>query len=91
MSYNPIAQGLSSAPSGTGGGISIGSLSGVKDGVNATFTLPAKPTNGVVIYKNGMIQHPGSGTDYIYDGNVTITFAAENLPQSGDMFAVHLF
>jgi hypothetical protein len=74
----------------TGGGAPVtqeNMLSGTINGSNAVFTLNQIPTHGIAIFKNGMLQDPGSTNDYVWDGNVTITFDAGNIPQPGDVVA----
>jgi hypothetical protein len=76
--------------------ISSGSLSSIVvvattgniDGSNATFTLVAKPPSGLLLFKNGILQHGGSTEDYVYDGNLTITFDVGNIPQINDTLIV---
>jgi prefoldin subunit 5 len=54
------------------------------NGTNGTFTLaktPAAPTS-VALYKNGILQ--SYGVDFTVSGQ-TVTFAAQSLPQSGDL------
>lgn len=61
---------------------------GVIDGANAAFTLanaPA-PSNGLMIFRNGLVQKPG-GFDYTLTGN-TITFVEAAIPQPGDTLLV---
>lgn len=57
---------------------------GTLDGTNVVFTLtntPA-PTNGLVLFRNGIVQKAG-GFDYTLSGN-TITFVDGATPQPGD-------
>ncbi len=49
------------------------------------FTLANAPAgNSLRLFKNGIRQMPGSGADYTLSGG-TITFEADNVPQSGDV------
>jgi hypothetical protein len=60
------------------------SPTGSINGTNGTFTLakaPAAPTS-VALYKNGILQ--SYGVDFTVSGQ-TVTFAAQSLPQSGDV------
>lgn len=58
---------------------------GVINGVNDTFTLASTPDAGtnVKLYLNGIYMRQGASEDYIISG-LTITFAAGQLPQTGD-------
>ena len=55
---------------------------GLKNGVNATFTLPSTPTppESLMLFKNGIVQK-GGGTDYTLFGS-TVLFT--DAPQSAD-------
>ncbi len=57
-----------------GGAMSWVELSGDVDGVNAVFTLPYQPTNGVL---NASLarQIQFAGLDFSYDDNLTITYS----------------
>lgn len=57
---------------------------GVTNGVNSTFTLQTipVPSSSLTLSKNGLIQKPGPGNDFILLSNV-ITFAPDNVPQAG--------
>ncbi|HZQ50873.1 MAG TPA: hypothetical protein VFB14_01690 [Bryobacteraceae bacterium] len=60
------------------------SPAGSVNGTNGTFTLakaPAAPTS-VALYKNGILQ--SYGVDFTVSGQ-TVTFAAQSLPQTGDV------
>ena len=61
-------------------------VSGTQDGTNKIFTLSsAFKTGSDQIYLNGTLLDPGATNDYVYDGNVTITFqAAFTAPVSTD-------
>lgn len=49
-------------------------LTGDVNGVNAVFTLAETPDEGsVLVYVNGVLNHPGVGNDYTIIGD-TITF-----------------
>lgn len=61
-----------------------GSLTGTVNGVNAVFTLPANAAQ-VTIYKNGVRMKPGSGNDYVFSGNNTITFESGVIPATGSV------
>lgn len=58
------------------------SLTGTVNGVNAVFTL-ATPAASVTVYKNGVRMRPGSGNDYVFSGNNTITFEPGAIPSTG--------
>ena len=60
---------------------SVGTPSGVIDGVNATFTLLYAP---LLIFKNGVLQSAGS--DYTLSG-LTMTYLAGAIPVVGDTHA----
>jgi hypothetical protein len=61
---------------------------GTVNGVNTDFTLANTPTAGTVaVYKNGIRQLVGAGNDYTISGT-TITFLADNIPQTGDNLIV---
>lgn len=52
-------------------------VSGTQDGVNKVFTLSnILKTGSEQVFIQGQLLTPGSTNDYIYDGNVTITFQA---------------
>lgn len=67
-------------------------LSGVQNGVNLIFTIPDKaihdpPKLQLKVYRNGVLQHPGIGNDYVASesggagtGFDTITLAAGTAP-----------
>lgn len=81
----------------SGGGLSISnfvskvSLSGVKNGINATFTIPDVPIAGTEhIFVNGWLQISGSGNDYTISGS-TITFEPSNIPESLDTLIASYF
>lgn len=57
--------------------------SGDIDGVNAIFQTAQTPI-GMILSKNGMIQQPGSGNDYVLVVS-SITFEPTNLPVIGDV------
>ena len=58
---------------------------GTINGTNAIFTLANTPVAGTVtVYKNGLRQIPGAGSDYTISTN-TITYEAGNIPQTGDV------
>lgn len=85
------AQGrITSASSGSAGITSSSFVdneipSGTVNGINAAFTLANTPTSGTQhIYKNGIRQRAGSGSDYTIS-TATVTFEAGNIPQTGDI------
>lgn len=97
MSYNPFASAMTTyiggGPTPTPGpnpnpptpvSFTATTLNGPQDGQNAAFTLGMRPNSGVLVVKNGMVQHYGPTQDFVWDGNVTITFDAGNIPQSDD-------
>ena len=57
---------------------------GVKNGVNASFTLSGTPNSAVslMLYRNGIILT--SGVDYVLSGS-TISFSGSQIPQSTDV------
>ena len=57
---------------------------GIVDGANNLFTLSAvpNPASSLDVYRNGLLQEPG--TDYALIGNNAIQFTAGNIPQPGD-------
>lgn len=57
---------------------------GAIDGVNDTFTLAhtPSPAKSLQLFKDGLVQIPGSGNDYVLTSD-TIVFEAGNLPQTG--------
>jgi len=59
------------------------SLTGIVDGSNTSFGLPAvpNPTGSLAVYRNGMLQM--SGQDYNLAGS-TVQFVAAAAPQPGD-------
>jgi hypothetical protein len=58
---------------------------GAIDGANATYTLVKTPRTGSLkLYKNGIRQQAGAGNDFTL-ASQTITFAAGNIPQAGDV------
>jgi hypothetical protein len=57
---------------------------GTVDGTNAEFVLANTPVAGSVkLYKNGLRMKEGAGVDFTR-ATVTITFAAGQIPQTGD-------
>jgi hypothetical protein len=58
---------------------------GVVDGINDTFTLlfPPDVTDDLILTKNGLVQTPGSGNDFVLSG-MTIVFEPGNIPSPGD-------
>lgn len=58
------------------------SFTGTIDGTNAVFTLAA-PATSIVVYKNGVRMRPGSGNDYIFTNNNTVTFQTGAIPLTG--------
>ncbi len=75
----------SSGPCGTTvpGFVDGDTLSGLVDGVNASFGLSAvpSPSGSLAIYRNGVIQK--AGQDYTLSGS-TVQFVAASTPQPGD-------
>ena len=67
-----------------------GILTGNLDGINTTFTTSPVPTSGVMLFKNGLLQHNSSTDDYVLNG-ATITFAADNIPQPTDKIVVYVY
>lgn len=61
---------------------------GTIDGVNDTFTLSVTP-DGLILFKNGLVQREGSGNDYTIATN-TITYEAGNIPQVGDSHIAYI-
>jgi hypothetical protein len=59
---------------------------GTINGVNNNFTLDHIPEDDtcVMLYKNGLLQQQGAGSDYTIVG-ASITFEAGNTPQTGDI------
>jgi hypothetical protein len=55
---------------------------GTINGTNPTFTL-ITPATDVVVYKNGVRMQEGSGNDYIFTNNNTITFQTGAIPSTG--------
>jgi hypothetical protein len=55
---------------------------GTINGTNPTFTLAA-PATSIVVYKNGVRMSPGSGNDYVFSNNNTITFESGAIPATG--------
>jgi len=80
----------SAGPCGTGGDgngaafVDAETPAGLINGSNAVFTLADSPSpgSGLALYRNGLLQK--QGLDYTLSGNV-ITFAAEAIPQPGDV------
>ena len=57
---------------------------GAVDGANVTFTLASIPrASSLRLYKNGLLMSQGATDDYTLSGG-TITFAADQIPQTGD-------
>ena len=76
------------ASNGTGGNATIiwnETPIGVVDGVNAAFTLlfPPDVPDDLILTKNGLVQAPGSGNDFVLSG-MTIVFEPGNIPLPGD-------
>lgn len=63
---------------------------GAIDGSNNVFTLASAPNPSVSlqIYRNGALQRPGSGNDYVLSSN-TVTFQTGATPQSGDILLAY--
>lgn len=57
-------------------------LTGTVDGVNTVFTSSITITNGIAIFRNGVLQQPG--VMYSTSGSNTITFIFPYIPQTGD-------
>ena len=82
-----------SGPCGTGGSSAPGftdaeTPAGLINGSNVTFTLAdaPNPSTSLALYRNGLLQLPG--TDYTLSGNV-ITFATAATPQTGDLLQAY--
>lgn len=81
-------------PCGSGSGdtafVDAATPTGTVDGSNNVFTLASAPNPSVSlqIYRNGALQRPGSGNDYVLSGS-TITFQTGATPQTGDVLLAY--
>lgn len=76
--------GVTGSTTGNHSHVGLETPSGTVNGINPTFllqTIPV-PTTSLQLYKNGLLQSQGAGKDYVLV-NRTITFEADNIPQSG--------
>ena len=57
---------------------------GTLNGVNDTFTLSGTPVpaTSLMLFKNGIIQKPGSGNDFTLSVSAVV-FASDNIPPAG--------
>lgn len=61
-----------------------GAFTGTVNGTNPTFTLPI-PATAVTVYKNGVRMRSGTGNDYVFTNNNTVTFEAGAIPATGSV------
>lgn len=59
-------------------------LTGTINGINAVFIVVQAITSGCSIFRNGILQIPGSSYNIV---GQTVTFTAGNIPQTGDNLA----